>query len=289
MKTGYIGRRRWEQARIRARQLGPAGTARAAGRMASRLVTRHWRRLRALVGGTDVAPGELARAFGVDRGALLDVAERFRQAMRTRLPVGPDDAKAIVASLERYAPDVIRSTVTAAYRICDHVFDLLGSGPVALGPEIDWHRDFKSAYRWDPKTFYTDVPYGHVEGVDIKVPWELSRGQHLPVLAQAYLFTGDERYAREAVAQIRHWLATNPPQFGVNWACPMDVGIRAVNWLWTAGLLADAVAADREFFLDLSAGLLAHGRFLRGNLEIGPGGITSNHYLADVVGLLYLG
>jgi hypothetical protein len=257
--------------------------------MAHRITRSRWRQLRALVGGTEVGPGELARAFGVDRGALLDVAERFRQAMRTRLPVGPDDAKAIVASLERYAPDVIRSSVTAADRICDHVFDLLGSGPVALGPEIDWHRDFKSGYRWDPKTFYTDVPYGHIPGVDIKVPWELSRGQHLPVLAQAYLFTGDERYAREAVAQIRHWVATNPPQFGVNWACPMDVALRAVNWLWTAGLLADALAADREFFLDLLAGVLAHGRFLRGNLEIGPGGITSNHYLANIVGLLYLG
>ncbi|MDZ4339049.1 MAG: heparinase II/III family protein, partial [candidate division NC10 bacterium] len=279
----------WERALTRARLLGPAGTARAALRMASRLATRRWRRLRALLGGTEIGPGEMARVLGVDRSAVLDVAERFRQAMRTRLPVGPDDAKTIVASLERYAPEVIRSTVTAADKICDHVFDLLGSGQVALGPEINWHRDFKSGYRWDPKTFYMDIPYGHVPGVDIKVPWELSRGEHLPVLAQAYLFTGDERYAQEAVAQIRHWLATNPPQFGVNWACPMDVAIRAVNWLWTAGLLADALAADREFFLDLLAGLLAHGRHLMGNLEIGPDGVTSNHYLANIVGLLYLG
>ena len=257
--------------------------------MASRLATRRWRRLRALVGGTEVGPGELARALGVDRGALLAAAERFRQAMRTRLPVGPDDAKVILSSLERHAPDVIISTVAAADRICEHVFDLLGSGPVHLGPEIDWHRDFKSGYRWDPKTFYTDIPYGHVAGVDVKVPWELSRGQHLPVLAQAYLFTGDERYAREAVAQIRHWLAANPRQFGVNWACPMDVAIRAVNWLWTAGLLADSGAADAEFFEQLLAGLLAHGRHLMGNLEIGPDGVTSNHYLANIVGLLYLG
>ncbi|MGH7380763.1 MAG: heparinase II/III domain-containing protein [Candidatus Methylomirabilales bacterium] len=289
MKRGYIGRRRWEQALTRARLLGPAGAARAAVRVGAGMARTRWRRLRAKAIGTAVGPRDLARAFAVGPRALAEVGEGIRQALGTRLPVGPDDAKAIVASLERYAPDAIRSTVAAADRICQHVFDLLGSGPVALGPEIDWHRDFKSGYRWDPKTFYTDVPYGHVAGVDIKVPWELSRGQHLPVLAQAYLFTGDERYAREAVAQIRHWLAANPPQFGVNWACPMDVGIRAVNWLWTAGLLADAVAADREFFLDLSTGLLAHGRFLRDNLEIGPGGITSNHYLADVVGLLYLG
>jgi hypothetical protein len=177
----------------------------------------------------------------------------------------------------------------AAERICDHVFDLLGSGPVALGSEIDWHLDFKSGTRWDRRLFYTEVPFGHVPGADIKVPWELSRCHHLPVLAQAYLLVGDERYAREVIAQIRDWLATNPPQFGVNWASPMDVAIRAVNWLWTAGLLSEAAECGDEFSAQLLAGLLAHGRFLRANLEMDGQGVTTNHYLAGVVGLLYLG
>lgn len=279
----------WGHAWARARQLGPAGTARAAVHVAARRAERRWRRLRAAVAGTGVGRPELALALSVPEASLPDAVARVRRAMRTRLPSGPDDAKAIRVALERHAPEVIAATVAAADRVSDHVFDLLGSGPVALGPRIDWHRDFKSGYRWDPGTFYADVPYGHVPGVDIKVPWELSRGQHLPVLAQAYLLTGDERYAREAVAQIRHWLAANPPQYGVNWACPMDVGIRAVNWLWTVGLLADAPAADGGFAQEWLAGLLAHGRHLMANLEIRPDGLTTNHYLADVVALLYLG
>ncbi|MCZ6780773.1 MAG: heparinase II/III family protein, partial [Nitrospirae bacterium] len=280
---------RWEWVRNRIRQLGPAALVRVVLHVASRPVARRLRRIQAGLTGTRVGPMELARALDVDREALPEIAEGFRQAMRTRLPVGPDDAKEVLACLDRHVPDVASSTVAVADRVCDHVFDLLGSGPVNLGPEIDWHRDFKSGYRWDPETFYTDVPFGHVSGVDIKVPWELSRCQHVPVLAQAYLLTGEERYAREAVAQMRNWLAANPPQFGVNWACPMDVGIRAVNWLWTAGLLADAPDADKEFFADLLGGLLAHGRYLMGNLEVGADGITSNHYLANIVGLLYLG
>ncbi|MEE9230500.1 MAG: heparinase II/III family protein, partial [Acidobacteriota bacterium] len=261
----------------------------AALRVSNRVAVHRWRKLRASLVGTEVGKQELARTLAVDLETLPGVVEKYRHAMRTRLPVGPDDAKAILTCLERHATDVIESTVAGANKICEHVFDLLGSGPVELGPEIDWHRDFKSGYRWDPQTFYTDVPYGHVEGVDIKVPWELSRGHHLPVLGHAYLLTGDERYAQEAVTQIRHWLKTNPPEFGVNWACPMDVGIRSVNWLWAAGLLADASAADAEFFANLLAGLQSHGRFLMENLEVEADGITSNHYLANIVGLLYLG
>lgn len=289
MKPRGAGTVRWAQAWARARYLGPKGAVGAALHVAKRLTVRRWRKLRAFLVGTHVGRRELARALGVDSESLPEVGVRFRHGIRARLPVGPDDANAILTCLERHSADVIQSTISAADRICVHVFDLLGSGWVDLGPEIDWHRDLKSGYRWNRKTFYTDIPYGHVAGVDIKVPWELSRGQHLPVLGQAYLLTGDERYAREAVAQIRHWIAANPPQRGVNWACPMDVAIRSVNWLWAVALLADSEAADTAFFVDLFGGLIAHGRFLMGNLEVGPDGITSNHYLANVVGLLYLG
>jgi hypothetical protein len=51
---------------------------------------------------------------------------------------------------------------------------------------IDWHLDFKSGYRWQEDVWYRDIQYGYKTGVDIKVPWELSRMQHLPQLAFAH-------------------------------------------------------------------------------------------------------
>ena len=50
---------------------------------------------------------------------------------------------------------------------------------------IDWQVDFKSGYRWSEKTYYKFIKYGHKLGVDIKVPWELSRMQYLIQLALA--------------------------------------------------------------------------------------------------------
>ena len=49
---------------------------------------------------------------------------------------------------------------------------------------IDWQIDFKSGYRWCESTWYggIKIPYDS-PGADIKVPWELSRMQHLPQMA----------------------------------------------------------------------------------------------------------
>ena len=50
---------------------------------------------------------------------------------------------------------------------------------------IDWQLDFKSGYRWHEDSWYLDIAYRNLLGVDVKVPWELARMQHLPQLAWA--------------------------------------------------------------------------------------------------------
>ena len=88
---------------------------------------------------------------------------------------------------------------------------------------------------------------------------------------------------------MSQWIAANPVGYGVNWACPMDVAIRAVNWLWALGLMADLPVATDAWLSEIVASLVAHGRFLMDNLEMRDDGVTANHYLANIVGLLYLG
>lgn len=236
-----------------------------------------------------VAKGELAAALGVTPEDLPAVMGRIRGSLAQRLPVSPESVAAIRALYEQQAPGEREATVESADRICGHVFDLLGSGPVALGTTIDWHRDFKSGYRWNPDQCFLDVAHGHEVEVDIKVPWELSRGHHLVLLAQTALLSGDQKYARECIAQMTSWIEANPTGCGVNWACPMDVAIRAVNWLWALALLAGSPLMTEVWLTEVLASLVAHGRFLMDNLEIRDDGVTTNHYLADLVGLLYLG
>lgn len=160
---------------------------------------------------------------------------------------------------------------------------------------IDWQLDIKSGYRWRSDQWAADAPIGHLPGVDVKMPWELARMQHLPVLAWAYGLACAKRaatvpgvYAAAFRNQILDFIACNPPRFGVNWRCTMDVAIRAANWVVAADLFrAFGAKFDESFVSVLTASLVDHGRHIVRHLEIFPEG-RGNHYLADVTGLLFI-
>jgi hypothetical protein len=161
---------------------------------------------------------------------------------------------------------------------------------------IDWQLDFKSGYRWSQTTWYADILYGHQLGVDIKVPWELARMQHLPQLTWAYALAIETpnvspsplAYVQEFRNQVLDFIATNPPRYGVNWHCTMDVGIRVVNWLVAYDLFQTYGAEfDPEFETEFQRSIYQHGLHIIQNLEWSPE-LRSNHYLANIAGLLFV-
>jgi Heparinase II/III-like protein/Heparinase II/III N-terminus len=130
-------------------------------------------------------------------------------------------------------PHWIGRAVEEAEKLCRHEIQLLGYPPARLGPQIDWHRDPITGRTWE-REFWTGYrPVHDTGGRDAKVIHELNRHQHLPRLAKAYFLTGDERYAAEAVAQLNSWIDQNPPGQGINWQSSLEIGIRAISWLWT--------------------------------------------------------
>lgn len=252
-----------------------------------------WKRLNTLLGPKVISEWGLQKALSCPLDHLLS---RLERSQGPRFFVDPMDRDVLVARLTRDFPDSRTSTMKKADEICDHVFDLLGSGKVSLGKKIDWHCDFKSGHRW-PRRYYRDVRIINLKNdSDIKVPWELSRFQHLIPLGQAYWYTGDEKYAREFSEQVMDWIKENPPMLGVNWTSTMEVAIRAVNWIWGHTLFTASPSLTRDFKVEFLKALLSHGRFIAQNLEyaeIWQDGIAlrinSNHYLSDLVGLVYLG
>ena len=234
----------------------------------------------------------------LDGFASLQEALGHIRGERPRFFMGPSLKGEIISLIQREFPQLKKEIIVEADKVCAHIFDLLGSGPVNLdefverhgGSEVcgylPWHFDFKVGYRWNPKKFYKEIrpAYGKA---DIKVPWELSRFQHVAVVGQAYWLTGDEKYAREFVRQVDDWIDHNPPKFGVNWACTMDVAIRVANWILGFYFFRGSRAFTDEFLIKFLKSPLIHGRHIMANLE--NKGITNNHYLADLVGLIYLG
>ncbi len=262
---------------------------RAAGKSPRYLLQRSWReaRRRARSGRlrrrlARLGPQEIARASGetsleglwrrrVDCGFLLTSDDR--EAIHKLYRKGPYVAEA----------DRLRHQVE---KILTHEFDILGSGPIRLGAEIDWYVDFKSGRRWELRPSHT-IDYAELDREsDVKVPWELSRGQHLTALAQAWVVDSDERCLREIEAEIQSWIRANPVGFGINWACTMDVALRAVSWVWTLAILGDAPFSS-GFLEQALLSLYHHGLWIPENLEFAE--VNGNHTISDALGLVACG
>jgi uncharacterized heparinase superfamily protein len=222
----------------------------------------------------------------------------FRAGGATGFYFDREAASENVRHLERVAPGWTERVVADADRLRQGLVRLLGDDAfdirahaAASGERrapIRWHDDVFSGYHWDPRTFYRQVPFPYGEA-EAKVPWELSRFQHLPTLGMAYLATGLEEYAHEIVSEVQEWIDSNPVGRGINWVCTMEVAIRAVNWLWALQMIAGAAPMTDAFVTRFLASLVSHGNHISKNIEVYEGGITTNHTVADYVGLVYLG
>jgi len=216
-----------------------------------------------------------------------ETIKHIRERKQHKFFVQTFDKIMTVDIIKSHYPRSIESAIADADQICEHIFDLFGSGDVYLGENIDWHVDFKTGWRWKPK-YYKKVHFMDLTNpYDVKVPWELNQYRHFVTLGKAYWYTGDEKYVKEFVSQIENWIKSNPPKFGVNWVCTMEVAIRAVNWIWGYYFFKDSSSLTDEFIIKFLKSMLIHGRHIMGNLEKGK--INSNHYLSDLAGIVYLG
>jgi len=193
------------------------------------------------------------------------------------------------SSLQRQLfPEASLRLLEAAGRIArEHRWPLLGFGEQDFGPSINWNRDPLSGRLW-PLDYHATISLWHNDGSDIRVLWELNRLGHLITLGRGYALTKDEEFAEEFFHQLKSWRAQNPPGLGANWACAMEVALRAMNLLAAFSLFNQSPAFTEERLSDLLTSLDQHGRHIKRNLEFSHLG-TSNHYLSDVVGLLWLG
>lgn len=225
---------------------------------------------------------------------------------KPRLPMELAAEPQRLEALRNEHPEEAAATIRSAERVLEHRFQLLGSpeyvpaDPDRGAPEgnapgngyqpIDWY--------WDPVSelrFPRGVPYKEWDlyamrpgNADIKLPWELGRCQHWVTLAQAFLLSGRDEFAREIQNQMLDFREANPVGMGIQWTCTMDVAIRAVNWSIALRLLAAANPLDASFWHLAYESLFELGGFIRTNLE-DHYEVTSNHFLSNVIGLHFLG
>jgi heparinase II/III-like protein len=162
--------------------------------------------------------------------------------------------------------------------------ELLALANQLITQNFDWNRDPRSGYLW-PLDYHRDIKLLRSDGSDVRVVWELNRLGHFITLGRAYILTRDAKYSSAFLKQLRSWNEANPYGRGPNWTCAMEVALRAVNLIAARELFRDSPQLDMQFLLSL---FQRHGNYIRRNLEFSYIA-TSNHYLSDVAGLLWLG
>ena len=186
--------------------------------------------------------------------------------------------------------DAIRETpyATEVVELADKILSgrvpIFGS-EINYGPTVAWQRDPLRGTE-APRKYFRLVPYLDAKACgDHKWIWEINRHQHLVVLAQAFVLTGKAAYFDQVIRQLQHWWADNPFQRGINWTSALEVGFRALSWIWIWHLLGAGMSQDlRRRFL---AELYRHGLHLQYNFSIyfSP----NTHLLGEAVALHAIG
>jgi hypothetical protein len=192
------------------------GPAEIAWRAREQAVRRTWAR-------RQVRPAQLAAL-----PALTAVRPVNARWFGTPLPAG---AAALV-------PPAARTVVIAAAdRLLAGEWEMLGQVRTDLkGP--DWFYDPATGRRSAPETYAFRLDQRDEAAVgNIKQVWEVSRLQHLTLLATAWHLTGHAAYAERVAEQLGSWWRENPFLSGINWTSGIELGVRLINFAWIRRLL----------------------------------------------------
>lgn len=211
--------------------------------------------------------------------AAREVLRRSRaaaQSRKERATLDKDHPLLLAAPFSRLSQEELLNHFQTKKPI--RFFIGLDPGPSAVASERrEWRRDPRSSYLW-PLDYHRDIQLQRADGSDIRVLWELNRLGHLLQVHDA----------KEFVDQLRSWHEQNPYGRGPNWTCAMEVALRAINVLAAFESIRNSPQFDAESLTFVLHFLQQHGRYIESNLEFSYIA-TSNHYLSDVAGLLWLG
>lgn len=176
-----------------------------------------------------------------------------------------------------------KSTIAAAEKLLQHQYNYFALGEIDLGKKINWNHEYKrdidTPLLFGPWMDYRDTnAYG-----DFKYFWELPRFQHLIMLAKAYYLTGEEKYAKEVIEQIKSFIEQSPYLLGVNWIMPMEAGIRLISLCWITAFLKNFLKKDTQVCRMIESLIVSHTDYVTRNYAAYSS--ANNHLVGEAAGV----
>ena len=175
------------------------------------------------------------------------------------------------------------ATIRRANEISEHNFQFLVPD-LRLADKVDWLSNLIDGKRWEIK-YWRDIDYSSDERIgDVRQIWELNRHQYFVTLGKAYWYTGDEKYAREFVSQMRDWIKKNPYGKSVNWVHAQEIALRIISWLWAYVFFCESPIFTVEDQIEFFKSLYLQTEFLSRHLSDTTLS-THNHIISETAGL----
>jgi Heparinase II/III-like protein/Heparinase II/III N-terminus len=202
-------------------------------------------------------------------------------------PGGRQFTVALAPHTDKRVPDDARAAVlAAAEQLLQGEWEVLGVVRTdLLAP--DWFHDPVTGRQAPADRYAFRINHrSEAETGNVKQVWEISRLQHLTLLATAWFLSHEDAYARRVAAQLDSWRRENPFLSGVHWASGIEVGIRLISFAWIRRLLDDwPEVADHFENNELAAQQIWwHQQYLAALRSRGSS--ANNHVIAEAAGLL---
>jgi Heparinase II/III-like protein/Heparinase II/III N-terminus len=129
------------------------------------------------------------------------------------------------------------AVLAAADQLLQGEWDVLGVIRTDLR-RPDWFYDPVSGRRAPAERYAFRINHrSEAQTGNVKQVWEISRLQHLTLLATAWFLSHDEAYAHQVADHLRSWMRQNPFLSGVHWTSGIEIGIRLISLTWIRRLL----------------------------------------------------
>ena len=179
-----------------------------------------------------------------------------------------------------------RDVMAAADELLSGRWRILGAVRSDMA-EPDWFLDPVTGRRAPQSDYCFRIDHRAEEVTgNVKQLWELSRLQHVTMLAGAFALSGEDRYVDLAARHLRSWWSENPFLSGVHWTSGIEVGLRLIALVWVRRLL-DRWQHVQELFEENDEALAQiwwHQRYLSGFRSRGSS--ANNHVIAEAAGQL---
>jgi Heparinase II/III-like protein/Heparinase II/III N-terminus len=237
-----------------------------------------------------MSPAEMAwRA----RDQAVQAAWTRRQVRSIQALAGPPSpgvprfSSVLPAGAAAQVPEQARAALLdAAGRLMKGEWEVLGVTRTDL-VQPDWFTDPVTGRRSDPGRYSFRVDHRSQEQTgNVKQVWEISRLQHLTLLATAWYLSREEDYAERVASQLRSWFGENPFLSGVHWTSGIELGIRLISLAWIRRLLDDWPGVTGLFEDDRLAvqQIRWHQQYLAAFRSRGSS--ANNHVIAEAAGQL---